>query len=147
MVLSLPLLSVAIWSRVWLGWGALGPVALAVAWVWWNPRAFAPPKRFDAWISHAVLGEYVFLKRKTEVAGHHLRMAFWLSVGSAPGAVIWIIGLWRLDADWVIFGMVLTAVPKMWFCDRMVWVYRDFRAGGGTVLDVTDDGLVPEKTT
>jgi hypothetical protein len=35
--LSLPLLVLAGWSRLWLGWWALVPVGLALFWLWVNP--------------------------------------------------------------------------------------------------------------
>lgn len=43
----LPLVTVAIWSRVWLGWWALLPVTLGLFWAFYNPRAFAPSELND----------------------------------------------------------------------------------------------------
>jgi hypothetical protein len=43
----LPALVLAIWSRAWLGWWSLVPIALAVLWMWMNPVSFhlrLPPK-------------------------------------------------------------------------------------------------------
>ena len=39
----LPLIVAAIWSRVWLGWWALAPLALAIGWTFINPRLFPAP--------------------------------------------------------------------------------------------------------
>ena len=39
----LPLLALAIWSRVWIGAWCWLPLALLIAWILWNPRAFPPP--------------------------------------------------------------------------------------------------------
>jgi hypothetical protein len=36
----LPLLALSIWSRAWLGWWCLLPVALSIAWMLLNPRVF-----------------------------------------------------------------------------------------------------------
>lgn len=36
----LPALSLAVWSRVWLGWWSLIPLMLVAAWIWVNPRYF-----------------------------------------------------------------------------------------------------------
>ncbi|MHC4941261.1 MAG: DUF6653 family protein [Planctomycetota bacterium] len=44
-----PLFSVAVWSRVWLGWYALIPVGAVCFWAWFNPRAFPLPQRTDNW--------------------------------------------------------------------------------------------------
>jgi hypothetical protein len=46
---AFPLLVLAIWSRVWLGWGALVAVAIIIAWLIWNPRAFPPPASTRNW--------------------------------------------------------------------------------------------------
>ena len=35
----LPILIIMFWSRMWLGWWAVLPVALALLWTWFNPRA------------------------------------------------------------------------------------------------------------
>ena len=94
---ALPLLGLAVWSRVWLGWGALVPVALALAWIWWNPRAFPPPARFDHWMSRGVLGERVFLANRDALPTHHRRAALWLTWASVPGAVVM---AWGLIALW-----------------------------------------------
>ena len=122
----LPLLALAIWSRVWIGGWAWGAVALVLVWIWVNPRAFPPPARLDNWASRGVLGERVFLNRRPEVPAHHRRWAAGLSLAAVPGLAVLGIGLWRLDLGWVIFGTVLATGPKVWFVDRMVWLYADW---------------------
>ncbi|MEO1140043.1 MAG: DUF6653 family protein [Pseudomonadota bacterium] len=122
----LPLLSLAIWSRVWLGWGVVALVILVLIWTWVNPRLFPPPKSLDNWASRGVLGERVFLNRRNDVAAHHRAWADRLSLGSLPGAVVLVIGLIWLWPWWVIFGIALTVLPKVWFVDRMVWLYADW---------------------
>ena len=39
---TLPLLILSLWSRQWLGWWALVPTALSLAWLWLNPHLFPP---------------------------------------------------------------------------------------------------------
>jgi len=122
----LPLIALAIWSRDWIGWWALLPVALSVLWTWWNPRMVGPPKSTDNWASHGVMGERVFLARKEHaIPRHHEVMALILTWASAIGAVILIYGLIALNFWAVMAGMVATILPKLWFVDRMVWLYRD----------------------
>jgi hypothetical protein len=41
--LCLPLIVAAIWSRVWLGWWAVVPLALAIGWTFLNRRLFSAP--------------------------------------------------------------------------------------------------------
>lgn len=133
MLTCLPLLVLAIWSRVWLGVWALIPVALALFWIWFNPRAFPPPERLDSWASKGVLGERVFLSHRGEIAAHHLRVAQVLSLLSLPGALIMIWGLWVFWWEGALFGMIGAALPKIWFVDRMVWIYEDWRRAGHPV--------------
>jgi len=122
----LPLLVLAVWSRVWLGWGALVPFALACLWTWVNPRAFPRPTEFGSWAARAVLGERVFLNRAAYGVPHHHVMAAHLTAGlSAFGALVMIWGLIVLNPLATVLGMILTILPKVWFCDRMVWLHVD----------------------
>ena len=129
----LPLIVLAIWSRVWLGWGAIVPIALSLGWMWWNPRAFAPPKRFDAWMIKGVFGERIFLAHRAEIASHHRRAAHALSLLSLPGVVLTLLGLWLLWWEGAVFGTLLAMLPKVWFVDRMVWVFEDWQRMGRRV--------------
>ena len=61
----LPLIILAFWSRLWLGWWAVVPVSLALVWTWANPRVFQAPWSLDHWTSKGVLGERVWLNRDT----------------------------------------------------------------------------------
>lgn len=122
----LPLIALAIWSRVWLGWWALVPLILGIVWTWLNPRLFGPPANLDHWASKGVMGERVFLNRKVEgVAAHHVRMAIILTILSAVGAIILLYGLIVLDVWAVICGLAVSIGHKLWFVDRMVWILQD----------------------
>ena len=123
---ALPLLVLAIWSRVWIGGWAWLALALALLWVWVNPRLFPPPDDLDNWASRGVLGERVFLNRADQVADHHRKWAKILGLGALPGLIVMGLGLWWLDAAWAVFGTVLAMLPKIWFVDRMVWLYSDW---------------------
>src|SRR5687767_10226355 len=68
----LPLLMLAIWSRVWLGWWSIVPVLLTLLWAWLNPRLFPVPSSTNNWASMAVLGERVWMNRgKVPLPQHH----------------------------------------------------------------------------
>jgi hypothetical protein len=60
-VSCLPLIVAAIWSRVWLGWWALAPLALAIGWTFINPRLFPAPIDKATGAAKAVMGERFFL--------------------------------------------------------------------------------------
>ncbi|OCW56742.1 DUF6653 family protein [Hoeflea olei] len=119
----LALLTLAIWSRVWIGWWCLVPVAALIAWTFYNPRAFPAPERLDDWASRAVLGERYWLARRSRpIPPGHARRAMILSVLSALFLLPLAYGLWVLD-PWAAFaGAALSSVFKLWFCDGMAWL-------------------------
>lgn len=94
---------------------------------------FAAPVTYDAWMSKGVLGEKIFLDHRSEIAGHHRKVADLLAWLSFPGVVVMGIGLWQFWLDWVIFGAVCTAGAKLWFLDRMVWIYTEWQAQGRAI--------------
>ena len=69
----LPILVLAFWSRLWLGWWAVIPIALSLLWIWFNPRIFPVPRSLDHWTSKAVLGERVWLDRDIVPGPDHHR--------------------------------------------------------------------------
>ncbi len=102
-----PALALVAWARVWIGWGALLPAALLLAWTWPNPRAFAPPANTDNWASHAVLGERLWLARRDHpVPAHHRTLPVVLNAMA---------------------GLAVAIGAKMWFLDRMVWLTHAMR--------------------
>jgi hypothetical protein len=125
---AFPLLVLAIWSRVWLGWGALVPVAIIIAWLIWNPRAFPPPASTRNWASKAVLGERVWVELKSSEVPQSHRLATRIANGFAVAgtlALAW--GLFVLDPGVTILAMLLVIVAKTWFVDRMVWLFEDMK--------------------
>jgi hypothetical protein len=124
----LPLLVLAFWSRLWLGWYAVAPVALALLWTWYNPRIFPPPASFDHWASRAVLGERVWLNRDTvAVPVRHRTVPAILSAVSGAGMVFVFWGVLVFDIWPTIVGMVIVYCGKLWFLDRMVWLWEDMQ--------------------
>lgn len=123
----LPLLSAAIWSRVWLGnaW-AIVLTALVILWTFINPHAFKKPKSTKNWASKVVLGERVWINRKQiPIPKHHQNAAILLASASAPGLVFYIWGLVVLDFWMMMFGLAIIFITKLWFVDRMVWLLED----------------------
>ena len=124
----LPLLVLAIWSRVWLGLWCLLPIALAVFWTWLNPRLFDPPESLDSWASRGVLGERRFLERATRpIPEPHQRMAHRLTALSGIGMLMLVYGLIALDLRATLSGLLLAILAKLWFVDRMVWLEQEMR--------------------
>lgn len=124
----LPLLVLAIWSRDWIGLWCLFPVALALFWIWYNPRAFPPPENTDNWASKGTFGERVYLNRaKIPIPKHHEVAANILAALSVPGLALLIYGLYAPDPLATVTGTFGTILPKVWFVDRMVWLYENMK--------------------
>lgn len=125
---GLPLLVLAIWSRVWLGGWAIVPLLLVVLWIWLNPRLFPVPSSTDSWASKAVLGERVWMNRgQVPVPPHHRRVPHLLAALAALGVPFLAWGLYHLRPWPTLFGLLLVFSGKLWFLDRMVWLYEDMK--------------------
>ena len=127
-VATLPVLLAAVWSHAWLGAWALVPVGLVLVWVFVNPRLFPPPARTDTWSAKATFGERVWLNRAAvPVPAHHVRVVRVLSAAGGVAAVAALAGAVLNDALLTLGGGLVTWFCKMWFCDRMVWLYEDMK--------------------
>jgi hypothetical protein len=124
----LPALIVSIWSRMWIGSWAWGLTAVAIVWAWINPRMFSKPLSTANWASKAVLGERVWMNRKQIPVPRHHRLAPNLLSGiSGLGLLFLIWGLWRLEIWPTVLAVILIYAGKVWFLDRMVWLYEDMK--------------------
>ena len=124
----LPLIALAMWSRLWLGWWSLIPLALSLLWAWGNPRLFGPPKHTDNWASKGTFGERILMNRRSiPIPDHHECIVNILALASMPGVFILIYGLVALDIWPTVFGIVAVILLKAWFVDRMVWLYEDMK--------------------
>lgn len=123
-----PLLGIAFWSRTWLGWWALIPIAAVVLWAWLNPRIFPEPRSTKNWASKVVLGEWVWMNRKNvPVPKRHRYVPNMLSLAAGIGGAFFVWGLIVLDVWPAVFGGAMTVISKLWFADRMVWLYEDMK--------------------
>ncbi|KPQ04602.1 MAG: hypothetical protein HLUCCA12_16565 [Rhodobacteraceae bacterium HLUCCA12] len=122
----LPLLAVAIWSRVWIGWWALVPVSAVLMWTWLNPRLFPSPPSIDNWMSKGVLGERIWLSRgKDGELAHHAPIIRALTISTSAGTVLLFTGLALLNLFLTTTGLAVAMLSKLWILDRMVWIYSE----------------------
>jgi hypothetical protein len=125
---TLPLLSLAIWSRLWFDAYAIIFLLLALLWIWLNPRLFSVPSKTNNWASMATFGERIYLNRQHEnIPSHHLRFCRLLQGLSMLGIPLYIYGLYQFDITLTIFANCWLMVFKAWFVDRMVWLYQDMK--------------------
>lgn len=124
----LPALLLSAYSFWWIGYWCLLPAALVAAWAWINPRAFAPPRNRDSWAAHVTFGERVWLNRATiPIPAHHARAATVLSVLSGIGLAVAVSGLAVRNGWAVTAGCAVSVIAKLWFCDRMAWLYENMK--------------------
>ncbi len=126
---TLPLLLLALWSHAWIGWWAPAAIAAVLVWTWLNPRVFPKPPTADTWAAKATFGERIWLERgKEPVPEHHLVATRLLGLLAGLGTVVSVGGA-LANALWpTILGALLLTANKLWFCDRMVWLYQDMQA-------------------
>ncbi len=124
----LPIIVLAVWSRVWLGWWALLPIALSLLWMYFNPVFFKKPRSTNNWTSKAVLGERVYLNRdNVPIPVRHKRVPNIASGISGLGFLVAMYGLVQLSIWPAVLGTIITIVAKTWFLDRMVWIFEDMK--------------------
>lgn len=140
-IATLPFLLAAIWSHSWIGWYAAVPIGVVGAWLWLNPRIFPEPDSTDSWISRAVLGERLWVDRSAmSIPQRHRVIPHMLATVAGVGGLLALVGA-ALNALWpTLLGAVLVYSGKMWFCDRMVWLYEDMRSGQASDRDPPPPG-------
>lgn len=124
----IPLMGLAVWSRVWLQWWSLVPIVVVILWIWLNPRILPEPKSTTKWASKVVLGEWVWMRRNVvSVPVHQRLLPNLLSVAGGIGFLMFLAGLLLLHLWTAILGGVIAFMAKMWFADRMVWLYEEMK--------------------
>lgn len=125
----LPFLLLAGWSIELLQWWATLPIALALLWMYINPLIFKAPKSTRNWASKAVLGERVFLNRdKIVLPRQHQTPVHKIANSVAFGGLL--LSMWAVYAhqlDWLITGVLFSYFGKVWYLDRMVWLFEDMK--------------------
>ncbi len=127
-ILGGSLMFLALWSVYWIGWHAVAPIIAAVLWIWLNPRLFPPPKSAGSWAARAVLGERAFLNRKRiSVPREHARAAWITTSFSLAFFALALYGFAKGDFWLALGGWHAATLAKLWFCDRMVWLWGDVK--------------------
>jgi len=126
---GLPLIVFSVWSRVWIGWYSLIPIIISLIWLKVNPSAFPKPKSTDNWASKCVLGERVWLNdKKIPISKNHKLAANALIAVSSVFSLIMVYGLVVLDPWLSGIGCMMAFIFKLWFADRMVWLFNDMKS-------------------
>jgi hypothetical protein len=103
-------------------------IARGFLWIWANPRIFPVPKTLDHWISKAVLRERVWLNRDAiPISVHPRTNPDILYAVSDIWMVFFLWGVLEFDLWPTLFGTVIVYLGKVWFLDRMVWLWEDMK--------------------
>ncbi|MET0326251.1 MAG: DUF6653 family protein [Ilumatobacteraceae bacterium] len=129
------LIVIAVWSRTWIGWYCVIPIALASVWTWINPRLFGVPASTRNWASKAVFGERIWLRRKlTPIPEQFSSLVPNLANAySAIGLAMLAYGVVVYDIWLTIAGIVIVHGGKLWYLDRMVLLFEDVKHRDATV--------------
>ncbi|GAA5067654.1 DUF6653 family protein [Nocardia callitridis] len=120
---AVPAAILAIWSRTWIGWWALAPLALVIAWLWWNPHVFAPVEKPVAWSSLGIYGERMWVADRSSMPpGFDVVQRFW-TIGTLSGLVLLVWGLVALAVWPTIFGATIIVYGQLWRIDRLGIAY------------------------
>ncbi|HEY1177577.1 MAG TPA: DUF6653 family protein [Phytomonospora sp.] len=122
---AIPLMLLAVWSRDWIGWWSLAPIAAVAVWLWLNPRAFAPVDEPKSWTAKGIYGERLWLTDRSLVtADHRAVLRLLVPLGIAGFAMIaW--GLVALQVWPTVFGATLVVVGQLWRIDRFGILYTE----------------------
>lgn len=125
----LPIIVLAFWSRLWIGWWCLIPGIISLLWMFFNPIFFSKPKSTRNWASKSVMGERVYLNRdKIDIPQHHKTPLYKiLNLISSIGMLLAIWAIIEYSVWGAITGISLAYLGKSWFLDRMVWLYEDMK--------------------
>lgn len=132
----LPLVVLAFWSRVWIGWWCLVPGVASILWLFFNPVLFKKPASTKNWASKAVLGERVFLNRDVVLIPDHHKLAVHRVLNSLSSLGV-LLAIWAIIyySVWgAVSGVALAYIAKSWYLDRMVWLYEDMKQQNETYL-------------
>ncbi|OIQ17200.1 MAG: hypothetical protein BM556_13385 [Bacteriovorax sp. MedPE-SWde] len=123
---SLPFLILAFWSAHHIGIYSLIPILILVAWLWINPRLFSRPNTQESWASKAVLGEKIWINdRDSRIINKHSTVVRFSTAISFIGFLFLIRSVYAQDVTMCLLSTIILYTGKMWFLDRMVWVYED----------------------
>jgi len=128
----LPLLAVSVWSRDWIGWWSLIPVALSLVFMVVNPLMFPAPSSTRNWASKGVFGERIYAERNTVDIPRQFRsrVPAVTTAFQLLGLGVLVYGL--VELGWVglvatVTGLVILQGAKAWYIDRMVLLFEDMK--------------------
>ncbi|MET8764480.1 DUF6653 family protein [Lentzea sp. NPDC004782] len=121
---AIPAMLLAIWSRVWIGWWCLVPVAVVVVWLWLNVKVFPPVSEPRGWASRGIYGERAWLENRASVPPDHRAVLRLLVAAGSVGFALVIWGLVALQVWPTVSGAALVVLAQLWRIDRFGWLWE-----------------------
>lgn len=119
---AIPVGVAAGWSRVWVGWWFLVPLALVVMWLFLNTRVFAAVAD-EGWAARGIFGERLWLEHPESMPATHRLVLRLLMVAGLLGGVVMIYGVVVLSVWPAASGMAILIMGQVWRIDRMGLLY------------------------
>jgi hypothetical protein len=123
---AIPAFMLAVWSRVWIGWWSLIPIALVVLWLFLNVFVFAPITSPHNWASKGIYGEKLWLSKRSEIPEHYAVMQQRLIILGLIGMILIAGGLYQLHAWISILAAVILILTQLWRIDRFSTLYEEY---------------------
>jgi hypothetical protein len=124
----LPLLTLAAWSRVWIGWWAVPAGVAVLAFMMVQPLLSPPPRSTRSWPSKGVLGERIASERSPSDLPPQFgtsRVPTVTIAWQVLGLTILVVGVVRLLLT--VAGLAIVQCAKAWFIDRAVLLFEDMK--------------------
>ncbi|MEV7013707.1 DUF6653 family protein [Streptosporangium sp. NPDC051022] len=122
---AIPLMILAIWSRTWLGWWCLAPIAAVVVWLWLNPHVFPPVTTPRSWTAKGIYGEKLWLHNRSMISADHRNVHRLLVGVGLTGFAALVYGLVALEIWPTVFGVTLVVLGQLWRIDRLGLLYEE----------------------
>jgi hypothetical protein len=122
------MIATSVWSRVWIGRYFLVPLSVTLLWTFFNPRLFDEPDSFHSWAAKGVLGERIWKDRDSyDIPTVWARQTHALNAVQLVAMGPFLIGLYELQGWMTVAGLSVAFLSKVWFFDRMVWLFENRR--------------------
>jgi len=124
---AIPAMIAAVWSRVWIGWWALLPVAVVIGWLIINPHIFSPVGP-QTWPARGIYGEKLWWQARDRIPVAYRRALRLLILPGVVGLVLLGAGLIELALWPTLLGATLIVLTQLWRIDRLGRLYDEMRA-------------------
>ncbi len=128
---AVPMMILAVWSRAWIGWWSLLPIAGVMLWLFLNPHVFSPVPASEGWAAKGIYGERLWLKSRGEdLPSGYRRVLRRLAALGAAGGILLLWGLVELSPWPTLYRATLLILAQLWRIDRLGLLYEAIQHSG-----------------